>query len=373
MIRRLVVLALCSLVSLACGGSGEDAAGTTSVTAAGASTTDDGEAASAVSAPGTLRSVIERGELVCGVSGATVGFSELQPDGSVTGFDADYCRAVAAAVLGDAEAVRFRPLTGAERFDVLEAGEVDVLFRNTTSTQENDAGTARVDFGPPIYHDGQQLMGLSARFGPGSGPADLDRAILCANAGTSAERAVTAWATRGEATIRLEPVSTFPEAVEKLKAGACHVVTGDGTVLTGAKVTEEELGTIDRDTWVIFPPRPLSNKPLAPVYREDDSEWADVIDWVVYATIIADQKGITSQTVGDRSTWDREATRLFGGEGELQSAMGLDATAFLRIIEQVGNYDEIFTRNLTPVGLSREEGSNAQFSEGGLIHAPPAR
>ncbi len=377
MIKRLaVLLAVLALVAAACGGESETDE-PTETTAAPTETTaaPDSDVGQATEG-GTLAAVQARGVLKCGISGSLPGFSSIQPDGTATGFDADYCRAIAAAVLGDSEAVEYTPLTAAERFDVLKAGEIDVLVRNTTYTQSRDAsgeGGVNVDFAPTTYYDGQQLMGPSSRFSPDSGPADVDGAILCTNAGTTTEKNITEWANVGGAAIELSTVEEFPEALEGLKAGQCDLVTTDGSGLVANKATEEQQGNIAPGEWVIFPSAPISKEPLGPAVRQNDSEWKDIITWVVYATIIADEKGVTSANIDSNRDVDPEATRLFGGEGEVQTAMGLSADAFYQVIKQVGNYDEIFSANLVPLGLAREGSLNARFNEGGMIYAPPAR
>ena len=382
--RLLVLLAVLAVVASACGGSSESddttsttaAEDTTETTAGGGSTDDGGGDAGQATEGGTLAAVLARGTLKCGVSGALPGFSETQPDGTATGFDADFCRAIAAAVLGDAEAVEFRPLTAAERFDVLKAGEIDVLVRNTTYTQSRDAsgeGGVNVDFAPTTFYDGQQLMGKSDRFSASSGPADVDGAILCTNAGTTTEKNITEWANIGGASINVETVEQFPEALAKFIAGQCDLVTTDGSGLVGNKVTQEREGEIAVGEWVIFPTAPISKEPLGPAFRQNDSEWGDIITWVVYATIIADEKGVTSANIDAQKDVDPEATRLFGGDGEVQTAMGLSADAFYQMIKQVGNYDEIYSRSLNPLDIFREGSLNARFNEGGMIYAPPAR
>ncbi len=369
MVKRFVLLlAVLTLVAAACGD--DDTVDETTATTAAVTTT---AAPTGQATPGgTLASVIADGKLDCGVSTAAPAFTEFAPDGTVTGFDADFCRAVAAAIFGDANAVQFRGTTAAERFDVLKSGEVDVLFRTTTWTMSRDAsGEAGVggDFGPTTYFDGQQMMGKRDRgFTANSGFADIDGAIVCSISGTTTEKNITEGAAAAGVSITLEGVVDNPESMEKFAAGTCDIVTTDGSALVGSKAQLDEA-----DEWVIFPPAPISKEPLGPMYRQNDSEWADVINWTVYATIIADEKGITSQNIDDMMDIDGEATRLFGGEGELQTSIGLPADAFLQVIKQVGNYDEIYTRNLNPVGLFREGSLNARFTEGGLQYAPPAR
>ena len=212
--RLAVLIAVLAVVAAACGGTDEgETSDSTTTTAATEEGTGGGDAGQE-SGDGTLATVQARGKLICGVSGTAVAFSETQPDGSATGFDADYCRAMAAAVLGDATAVEFRALTAQERFEALKNNEIDVLVRNTTWTQSRDTDIG-MDFAPTTYFDGQQLMGLSSRFSADSGPADIDGAILCTNAGTTTEKNITEWAAVGGATIQLETVETIPEAREK--------------------------------------------------------------------------------------------------------------------------------------------------------------
>ncbi|MCP4304823.1 MAG: amino acid ABC transporter substrate-binding protein [bacterium] len=375
MIKRLMLLlAVLALVAAACGGTSDTEETTTTAatddgtteTTAG-STDDGGGDAGQGSEGGTLATVQARGKLICGVSGSAVAFSETQSDGSATGFDADYCRAVAAAVLGDANAVEFRALTAAERFEALKNNEIDVLIRNTTWTQSRDTDIG-MDFAPTTFYDGQQVMGRRDKgFTEDSTLADVDGAILCTNAGTTTEKNITEGAALSGATITLETVETFPEAMEKFIAGTCDLTTTDGSGLVGNKATQDT-----NDEWVIFPRAPISKEPLGPVYRQNDSQWGDIINWTVYATIIADENDVTSANASQDDERP-EISRLFGGEGELQTKMGLEADAFFQVITQVGNYDEIFSRNLNPVGLFREGTFNAPFNEGGMIFAPPAR
>lgn len=374
--RLAVLLAAMALVAAACGDDDQPVATTAPPPDTPAETTtappppDVGQAA----AGGTLAAVIQRDVLRCGVSGSLVGFSETQPDGNQMGFDADYCRALAAAVLGDSSKVEFRALTAAERFDVLKAGEVDVLFRNTTYTQSRDStGDVSIDFGPTTYFDGQGLMGRADRgFTTDSDPSDIDGAIVCTNAGTTTEKNITEWANLGGASILLETVENFNDALDKFKAGQCDVVTTDASGLVANKVNAEQNGDIAVGDWVIFPRAPISKEPLGPAFRQNDSEWGDVVTWLVYATFIAFEKGITSANI-DTIEWDPEAGRLFGSEGEVQSRMGLEADAYYQAIKQMGNFAEIFDRNLNPLDIVREGTLNDLFTRGGMIYAPPAR
>jgi general L-amino acid transport system substrate-binding protein len=377
-----LVLAL-MLVAVACGGSDETVPsedGTTETTAAQA----DGSTAT-TAAPGgdtgqgggsTLDEVIARGSLKCGVSTNAIGFAEPQDDGSFNGFDADFCRAVAAAVLGDAGAVEFVGTTAAERFTALANGEVDVLFRNTTWTQSRDTEIGG-DFGPTTFYDGQQVMG-KAEFGfdDSSTLADVDGARLCTNAGTTTEKNITEGAAVVGATIELVTVEEFPAAMQLFRDGSCDLVTTDGSGLFGERFAAVGSGEIAEGDWVIFPTAPISKEPLGPMYRQNDSAWADVINWTVYAMLIADEAGVNQSNVADAiaSPPTPELGRLLGvGDDELQTGMGLAADAFAQVISQVGNYDDVYVRNLEPLGFSRAGSPNAQWFDGGLLYSPPAR
>ena len=318
-----------------------------------------------------LETVRSRGILNCGVYGAAVAFSETQPDGSTTGFDADYCRALAITMLGDADAVNFVPLTSAERFLALHTGVIDVLVRNTTWTQSRDTDLS-FDFAPVTFYDGQQLMGrASDGFTPESTVAEVAGAIVCATAGTTTEKNMADAAEAAGITISLQTFEDLDIITQNFTAGACDVMTTDGSGLVGRRARQQG----DQE-WVIFPAQPFSKEPLAPLYPPNQSAFGDIVNWTIYATIIFDEKGITSANVDDlvaSGQLDAEAVRLLGGEGELQSAMGLQPDAFYQVVSQIGNYDEIYTRHLEPVGLRRAGTPNARWSEGGLIYAPPAR
>ncbi len=376
MVRRFGgLLAVLALLGAACGSDGDEAADEPAATTEAAddpAATDATEVELVQADDDLLDTVMARGELKCGVSGAAVAFSETQPDGSQTGFDADYCRAVAAAIFGDAEAVEFVPLTAAERFTAVQTGAVDVLMRNTTWTQGRDTEVG-MDFGPTTYYDGQQLMArASDGFSSGSTVADIDGAIVCTNAGTTTEQNIADAADAAGVSIQLNTFEDFDIVTTNFIEGACNIVTTDGSALVGRKANQQP----DGEEWVIFPPTPISKEPLGPTYGQNQSRFADVVNWTVYATIIADEKGITSGNVDARlgdGSLDAEAVRLLGGDGELQTAMGLSADAFHSVISQVGNYDEIYSRHLNPVGLSREGSANAGWLDGGLIYAPPAR
>jgi general L-amino acid transport system substrate-binding protein len=373
LLKLLAMFLTIGVVAAACGSDsdGDDAAPATTAaavveTTAAPTTTAEVE----VVAGGSLLDTVQaRGTLNCGVSGSAVAFSETQADGSVTGFDADYCRAVAAAVLGDANAVNFVALTASERFTAVQTGDVDVLIRNTTWTQSRDSDVG-MDFGPTTYYDGQQLMArASDGFTGSSKVSDIDGAIVCTNAGTTTEKNIAEAAEMAGAEITLLAFETSDEVWETFIAGGCDITTTDGSALVGRKVKNQPA---DQE-WVIFPATPISKEPLGPTYGQNDSAFADAVNWTVYATIIMDEYGITSATVDSHVGDAGEVGRLLGGDGELQTVMGLSADAFYQVIKQVGNYGEVYDANLNPVGLYREGSSNAGWLDGGLIYSPPAR
>ncbi len=367
--RTLAVLFAVTLLAASCG---EDDDGTTAPETTAPETAAPPDDTVAVTQDGDLlQTVLARGELHCGVSGAAVAFSETQPDGSQTGFDADYCRAVAAALFGDAEAVVFSPLTAAERFTAVQTGAIDVLMRNTTWTQSRDSEVG-MDFGPTTYYDGQQLMArASDSFSGASQVGDIGGSVVCTNAGTTTEQNIGDAADAAGVDITLRTFEDFDIVTTNFIDGACDIITTDGSALVGRKANQQP----DGEEWVIFPATPISKEPLGPTYGQNESRFADVVNWTVYATVIADEKGINSANVDSMAAEppDAEAGRLLGGDGEQQSALGLAPDAFLQVIKQVGNYNEIYERHLNPVGLTREGSANAGWLDGGLIYAPPAR
>ena len=342
---------------------------------------EEAEEAADMATPATTRSpnpaaarqdlldvVIARGELSCGVNEILPGFGYKDSEGTLTGFDVDLCRAVAAAILGDAQAVSYRSLNSATRFEALNSGLIDLLSRNTTRTQSRDTDLG-LDFGPTTYYDGQQLMARgSDGFNALSTLEDIEGAVVCANAGTTTEKNIAETASAMGVSITLNTFEDANIVLENFQSGACDVVTGDGSALVSRKGSKGSGG----DDWVIFPPVPISKEPLGPAWIQNQSRFGDVVTWTVFAMLIAEEKGITSANIDDMMNVDGEASRLFGAtEDELQTKMGLAADAFYQVIKQVGNYAEVYDRHLTPLGLER--GLNALYSDGGLLYPPPAR
>ncbi len=325
-----------------------------------------GLAAGFVSAQ-TLDEVRARGSLSCGVSTGLAGFSMPDANGEWQGFDVAYCRAVAAAVLGDSTAVDFVPLTTQTRFTALSSGEVDVLARNTTWTFSRDVDL-RLEFIGVNYYDGQGFM-VPRDLGVSSA-LELDGATVCIQTGTTTELNLADFFSANNMSYEPVPVETNAEAQQQYLAGACDVYTTDASGLAATRATFE-----DPDGHVLLA-EIVSKEPLGPVVRHGDSEWGDIARWTLNAMVAAEELGLTSANVGEMSagTENPEINRMLGTEGDLGGMLGLEADWAANIISQVGNYGEVFDSNIgaaTPIGLAR--GLNAQWTDGGLLYAPPFR
>jgi general L-amino acid transport system substrate-binding protein len=336
--------------------------GDDTATAADPSSEDD--VAAATGAGGTLEAVLDAGVLRCGVNGQLNGFS-LNDGGEYTGIDSDYCKAVAAAVLGDPEAVEYVDLTAETRFTALQSGEVDVLIRNGTWTASRD-GELGLDWTATTYYDGQGMLVFADD--PAQSVADMDGYLICVQTGTTTELNLeTYFANLG---ISYEPVNVVDEAAvtENFTNGACDAYTTDrsGLASFAATYTGGEVRILE-DV--------MSKEPLGPAVRQDDQQWFDIVQWVVFATFQAEEYEITSENVASFDPGDNADIARFLGQEEGQSVgVGLgfpDEEWIVRVIEAVGNYQEIFDRNIVPIGL--DEGVNQLWSEGGLHYAPPYR
>lgn len=315
---------------------------------------------------GTLAAVIERGQLVCGVNGGLPGFSFLdETTGQYSGFDADYCRAVAAAVLGDANAVDFRALSAAQRGPALQTGEVDMLSRNTTWTVTRDTSWGL--FAPTVFYDGQALM-VRADLGV-SGIEDLAGATVCVQSGTTTELNLTdQMRSRG---IAYEPLvfAEIDPTYQAYEEGRCDAVTSDRSQLAARRTT-----FADPSAHVLLDDV-LSKEPLGPVVPLGDVQWFNVVKWTVFSTIEAEELGITSANVREMlASEDPVVRRLLGVEGGLGAYLALSDDWVVDVISAVGNYSEIFDRNLGPgTPFAMERGLNALWKDGGLLYAPPYR
>ncbi|HEX6385150.1 MAG TPA: amino acid ABC transporter substrate-binding protein [Anaerolineae bacterium] len=367
-----VFLAL-ALVLVACGGQAETVEVTRivevtrEVAAEGAAAPAEAEPITFEGGGDTLAAVRDRGVLRCGGNQSVPGFGYLNPDtNEFEGFDIDYCRAVAAAVLGDASAVEARHTTATERFPVLQSGEVDVLVRNTTWTISRDTSLG-LDFAPTTFYDGQGMM-VRADSGVES-LEDLEGGTVCVQAGTTTERNLADVFRALD--IDFEPV-VFPDADttrEAYDSGQCDGFTTDKSGLVSQQIlmaNPEEHVILDVT---------MSKEPLGPVVRHGDDNWFDIVKWTVNCTFQAEELGITSENVDDAlGSDDPVVQNLLGEVGDLGQMMGLDNDFCYQVISQVGNYGEIYNRNLgpdTPFDLPR--GLNALYTEGGLIYSPPFR
>ncbi|MEQ8443272.1 MAG: amino acid ABC transporter substrate-binding protein [Alphaproteobacteria bacterium] len=315
----------------------------------------------------TLEDVRAKGSIACGVSTGLVGFAAPNADGVWEGFDVAVCRAVAAAVLGDPNAVEFVPTTGQTRFTALASGEVDLLARNTTWTFSRDVDL-KFEFVGVNYYDGQGFM-VPAALGVSSA-TELDGATVCIQTGTTTELNLADFFRSNNISYEPVPIETNAEAQQQYLAGACDVYTTDASGLAATRATFENPG----DHVVL--PEIISKEPLGPLVRHGDNQWGDIVRWTLNALITAEELGVTAANLDEMSegTNNPEINRLLGTEGNLGEMLGLDADWAKRAIAVSGNYGEIFYANIgenTPIGLAR--GLNAQWTDGGLLYSPPFR
>ncbi|HWL42176.1 MAG TPA: amino acid ABC transporter substrate-binding protein [Ilumatobacter sp.] len=373
--RRATVGAIAALALIvgACGGDDDttdstDTDGSVAIDGGGDQPDDTtADTVEVVQGGGTLAAVKARGELVCGANDTLPGFGSVNEAGEFEGFDIDFCKVVAAAVLGDANAVRYVPLTAQTRFTALQSGEVDVLIRNTTWTATRD-GQESMTFLHTTFFDGQGLM-VPADTGYTT-LEDLDEANICVTPGTTTELNLSAvFQSRG---LAYNPVviETDAELRQLYEAGQCEVWTTDISGLTAWKFTIEDEGGAEQ----FILPEVISKEPLGPGVRDGDSEWAQVVDWAVLATIQAWEYGIDSTNVDGYTTDDVGIQNFLGqNAGDFDPGLGLDPDFAVNIISQVGNYEEIFKRNVEPLGLVMEGSPNNLWTNGGLLYAPPYR
>ena len=320
----------------------------------------------------TLDLVKDRGFLKCGSNTGLAGFGLPNDDGVWEGIDVDVCRAVAAAVFGDASKVEYVPTTSKVRFTVLQSGEVDMLSRNTTWTLQRDVELG-LEFVGVNYYDGQGFM-VPASLGVSSA-SELDGASVCIQVGTTTEMNLADFFSANGMSYEAVPVETNSEADAAYTAGRCDVYTTDASGLYASRA-----GYPDPSAHVVLP-EIVSKEPLGPSVRHGDSAWADIVRWSLNAMIIGEEKGITSANVDEmKNSKDPEVLRLLGvnqvgdtGAGYGQWLNLSDDWAY-NILQQVGNYSESFERHIgpnTPINIQR--GLNALYEDGGILYAPPFR
>ena len=314
-----------------------------------------------------LQAVLDRGQVVCGVHGTFQGFGFVDSAGTWTGFDVDFCRAWAAALFDDPNAVEFRGLTAQERFTALQSGEVDVLARNSTWTWARDVELG-LTFGPVNFYDGQAIMAKRDIVDdPAAGLAALEGANVCVQSGTTTELNLADQ-------FRAAGVNYTPVVFEDQNAafqaydeGRCDAITSDRSQLA----TQGQAVLQNFDDHIILDVV-MSKEPLAPAVSDGDPQWAQVVQWVVYGMIQAEELGITSENVDTFLTSeDPVVRRLLGAEGELGAMLGLSNDFIYRVIKHVGNYGEVYERNLAVFNLAR--GQNELWTNGGLMYSPPFR
>ncbi|WP_170943950.1 amino acid ABC transporter substrate-binding protein [Leptolyngbya sp. BC1307] len=334
--------------------------------APGGNEVTQGDGTESVAASGSrLQTVLDRGTLVCGVDGGIPGFSFVE-DGAYSGLDVDTCKAVAAALFDDPEAVEYRDLDSTERFEALKGGEVDMLARNTTWTISRDTSVG-MEFAPTTFYDGQGMLVRAD-----SGITDLEGfegRSVCVETGTTTELNLTDQMRELGVTFSPQTFQDADAAYAAYEAGSCEGMTSDRSQLVARRSTlsnpdEHELLDVT-----------MSKEPLGPVTVNNDSAWFDTVKWVTFALIEAEELGLTSENIGEAaSSEDPNVLRFVGAEGTLGEDMGLPNDFAARAVAAVGNYSEIFERNLgadSPFELPRDQ--NALWSDGGLMYSPPFR
>jgi len=316
----------------------------------------------------TLEAVKARGQLVCGVNPGLAGFGQANSNGQWSGLDIDYCRALAAAVLGDAGKVKWVPLNAQQRFTALQSGEVDVLSRNTTWTLNRDASLG-LHFAAVTYYDGQGfLVPAKAKL---KSAKQLKGAAVCVQAGTTTEKNLTDYS-------RAHGLALKPVVFDKLEAatgayfaGRCVAFTADASSLASIR-NKEAKNPADHQIL----PELISKEPLGPMVRRGDDEWLNIAKWLVHGLVEAEEYGVTQANADQQlaTSTDPVVMRLLGKTEDLGKQLGLDKDWLLRAVKATGNYGEIFERNVgpkSPLGLPR--GSNRLWNQGGLMYAPPLR
>ena len=316
---------------------------------------------------GLLDTVKERGYLVCGVNAGLPGFASEDDEGNWSGLDVDFCRAVSAAVFGDADKVEYIGLNSAQRFPTLASGSIDILSRNTTWTISNRDVNLMFEFAGVSYYDGQGFL-VPASLGITSARG-LDGAFVCIASETTSELNLNDYFAENNMTYKPIYVEGNKEAKAKLFAGECDVFTTDASGLASARA-----GAENPDDWVVLP-EIISKEPLGPLVRQGDQEWEDVVRWTLFAMINAEEMGITSRNVDDMlAAQSKEIKRLLGVEGYMGPMLGLGMKFGYNIIKQVGNYGESFNKHIGPgTPLNLERGLNNLWNNGGILYVPPFR
>jgi general L-amino acid transport system substrate-binding protein len=315
----------------------------------------------------TLDAVKSRGQVVCGVHTGLYGFGAPDDKGVWKGIDVDVCRAVAAAALGDANKVKYVPLSAQARLTALQSGEIDLLSRNTTWTLTRDTSSG-LNFAPVIYYDGQGFM-VAKKTGVKSA-SQLNGATVCVQTGTTTELNLADFFRAKKMEFKPVTIEKYEEVTGAFLAGRCDAVTSDTSQLAAMRANDAP----KPDDYVILPEL-ISKEPLAPSVRHGDDQWMDIVRWSIYAMIEAEERGLTSANVDKAlESADPNIKRMLGVTPGLGAAIGLDEKWAFNVIKQVGSYGESFERNLGKGSkLQLPRGLNAQWYDGGLMYSPPFR
>ena len=320
----------------------------------------------AASAQATLKAVQDRGQLVCGANGTLAGFGLPDPQGNWTGFDVDFCRAIAAAIFNDPTKVKFVPLTASDRITALQSGEIDVLSRNTTWTMSRDTQLG-IDFADVNYYDGQGFMVRKSL--KVNSALELNDASVCVQQGTTTELNLADYFRSNNMTLKTVTFATADEAVKAYDTSRCNSYTTDSSGLYG-----ERLRLTNPSDNIILP-EIISKEPLSPAVRQGDDNWEDIVRWTHFAMVNAEELGVNQNNLSDMMKSDNpDIRRMLGVEGKFGSGMGLTDDWAVRIIKAVGNYGESFERNVgqgSPLKVAR--GLNALWTKGGLQYGIPIR
>jgi general L-amino acid transport system substrate-binding protein len=312
----------------------------------------------------TVDSIKQRGNLRCGVNTGLLGFSAPDSAGRWTGLDADFCRAVAVAILGDPNKVQFVPTTAQNRFTILQSGEVDMLSRNTTWTSSRDSTMGSL-FAGTLFYDGQGFM-VPKKLGVKSA-TELNGATVCVQPGTTTELNLSDYFRSKRMSFKPVVISDLSQVEQAFFTGRCDVYTTD---ISGLAATR--LKASNKDDYVILP-EAISKEPLGPMIRRGDWEFFAIVRWALFGLVEAEEYGVTSANVDKlvAESKDPVIMRLVGKTGDVGKGFGLDNDWLVKVIKAVGNYGEMYQRNIGPIGIAR--GVNAQWRDGGLMYAPPLR
>jgi len=320
----------------------------------------------AASSAQTLKKVQDRGSLLCGVSQGLPGFSTPDDKGNWTGFDVDVCRAIAAAIFNDPSKVKYSPLSAKDRFTALQSGEIDVLARNSTWTSSRDTSLG-IAFTAVNYYDGQGFMVRKSL--KVNSALELNGASICTQTGTTTELNLADYFRANNMKYEVIAFVTADETVKAYESGRCDAFTTDVSQLYAEKLKLSAPGDH------VILPEIISKEPLAPAVRRGDDQWLALVKWVQFAMLDAEELGVSSKTVDEAlKSPQPEIKRLLGAEGNYGEQLGLTKDWVVRIVKQVGNYGEVYERNLgtgSKLGISR--GLNRLWTKGGIQYAPPVR